>query len=129
MKSAIPISMTVCLALMWICVIVQGLFMLFSLLGPFFPHPHLYAASFGCYVLLAISLLFIRSRGWSVLRAGWLLAAVCAALWWYTTDEEFIPWFLYQNCLPICFVLISHIRWLLIWHSNRERGDAALNNA
>lgn len=106
---------------MWCCVIIVGLFIWLPMMGPFFPHPHLYEATLGCYILLAVSLVFVRLHGQYVLATSWLFATVCAVYWWRTTDEKSVPWFLYQNGLPIFFVLVSHVRWLLIWKINKTR--------
>ncbi len=114
-----------CLVLMWVCVVIAGMFILLSMLGPFFPHPHLYAVMLGSYALLTISLIFIRSQGSLVLLAAWIFTIACSVLWLRTTDEKSVPWFLYQNCLPLAFLVISHVRWLLTWKINRVRAVAA----
>jgi hypothetical protein len=110
-----------CLVLMWICVLITGILILLSMLGPFFPAPHLYAVMLGSYALLAVSLVFIRTQGPLVLVAGWIFTVACSVLWLGTTDEKTAAWFLYQNCLPLTFLLISHVRWSLIWNINRDR--------
>jgi hypothetical protein len=114
-----------CLVVMWLCVAIEWMFILLSMLGPFFPHPHLNAVMLGCYALLAVSPIFIRSHGLFVLLAGWIFTIACSFLWWHTTDEKSIPWFLYQNCLPLSFLLISHGRWLLTWKINKVHARVA----
>ena len=114
-----------CLVLMWVCVAISAILISFSMLGPFFPHPHLFAVMLCSFALLTVSLIFIRSQGRLVLLAAWVFLFACSLLWWRTTDEKTVPWFLYQNCPPLAFLLVSHSRWLLTTKVNKTLNEVA----
>src|SRR5882757_6023269 len=87
---------------------VEGLLMLFSSLGPFFPSPRIEATLHINWWGLVVAMFFFWKRSISTLILGWTFLLISSYLWWHVTDERSAVWFLYQNGLPLAFVAISH---------------------
>lgn len=101
-------------AIIFFCValailLIEGVLMLFSSLGPSFPSPKIeMVLHVNWWVLLLATVLFFK-RSVATLAFGWTFLFLSAYLWWHITDERSIGWFFYQNSLPMGFVLFSHL--------------------
>jgi hypothetical protein len=89
--------------------LIEGILMLFSSLGPSFPSPHIETALHVTWWVLLLGTLVFFKKALPTLVLGWVFLLLSTYLWWHITDERSGVWFLYQNSLPMGFVLFSHL--------------------
>jgi hypothetical protein len=104
----------VCFAAALVCLFTEGSLMLFGSLGPFFPGTGIEnILHINWWVLLLATLLFFKKPA-PALVLGWLFLCLNTLLWWRVTDDRSVGWFLYQNGLPLGFLIFSHLSALFI---------------
>jgi hypothetical protein len=96
-----------CIILMDICLVTEGLILLFS--GFPLPRQPLFLYAVGTtWACTSLSMLSFRKRPAITLILGCLLLLVNAYdLWFHTNEEKSIPWFLYQHSIELAFIGIS----------------------
>jgi hypothetical protein len=87
--------------------LLEGCFMLLSLLGPFFPNPIPERTIVANWCFLTIAAFYFFRNPFPAVLLGWSFLLVSSYMWWLVTDERSTVWFLYQQSLPLAFVLFS----------------------
>ena len=113
----------VCMILMAICLVTEGIILLFSGF-PLPGQPLLLYAVGGIWALTSLSMFIFRRRPSVTMALGCLLLAVNAYdLWFHSNEEKSLPWFLYQHSVEIAFICFSSIGLALL--RRRERSVSA----
>jgi hypothetical protein len=73
------------------------------------------------WLLLCVATYFVRTKPYFQLATAWLWFASLAWIWWRTTDEHSVVWFLYQNVLSLLILVVSHLVVINIVKKSRIR--------
>jgi len=106
--------------LMSICLGAEGVILLFSGV-PFRGTPLLLDVVGIIWVLTCFSVFIFKRRPIFALAFGWLLFLVNASdMWFNSTEEKSLAWFLYQHCLELAFIAASGVGYIFIARARRE---------
>ena len=87
---------------------IEGILLLFT--GWWLPEvPILLRLTGVAWLVVCVSTYFIRTSPTVQLTTAWLFLLVSVWNWWKVTDERSMPWFLYQNVLPVLTLVSSHL--------------------
>jgi hypothetical protein len=104
----------VCMFLMAICLAAEGVVLLLSGFPLPGQSPMLYAVG-TLWVSTSLSMFKFLRHPLATTAFGCLLFAVNACdLWFHSSEEKSVPWFLYQHSLEIVFIGLSCIGFALL---------------
>ncbi|MGP8174194.1 MAG: hypothetical protein ACLP7O_06555, partial [Terracidiphilus sp.] len=75
-----------------------------------------------------VALFFFKERPVFALALGWLLFAVNASdMWFHSSEEKSLAWFLYQHSLELLFLAVAHVGYLFVLRARRGKMGAVTN--